>query len=520
MNLSTWKNDLPASIVVFFVALPLCLGIALASDAPPLSGLIAGIIGGIVVGSLSGSHVGVSGPAAGLAAIVASAIASLGNFEAFLVAVVLAGIIQILFGVLRLGIIGYFFPNSVIIGMLSGIGIIIILKQIPHLFGYDAEPEGADEFFEASGENTLSAIQHLFSHFTPGAVVIGLAGLALILFWDNILAQRHRIFKLIQGPIVAVVIGTLLKLYFDGNEAMRIGSEHLVQVPVAESLTQYSSFLSFPDFSHLSNTNVWVIAFSMAVIASLETLLCVEATDKLDPAKNVTPTNRELFAQGAGNILSGLIGGLPLTQVIVRSSANLQSNGKSKLSTILHGVFLLIAVLALPSVLNHIPKAVLASILILVGYKLAKPTLFKKMWNLGWTQFLPFIITILVIVFKDLLWGVCVGLTIGAIVVMVKSYQNSLFLHEQVSQDHTLVKMALAEEVTYLNKGAIKKALEELTPNSRLELDVRNTKYLDHDVKEVLEDFVTQAKNKNIHVTLHSERGTIENPSSYIEFFK
>ncbi|HNL08574.1 MAG TPA: solute carrier family 23 protein, partial [Chitinophagales bacterium] len=260
--------------------------------------------------------------------------------------------------------------------------------------------------------------------------------------------------------------------------------------------------------------------FSMAVIASLETLLCVEATDKLDPAKNVTPTNRELFAQGAGNILSGLIGGLPLTQVIVRSSANLQSNGKSKLSTILHGVFLLIAVLALPSVLNHIPKAVLASILILVGYKLAKPTLFKKMWNLGWTQFLPFIITILVIVFKDLLWGVCVGLTIGAIVVMVKSYQNSLFLHEQVSQDHTLVKMALAEEVTYLNKGAIKKALEELTPNSRLELDVRNTKYLDHDVKEVLEDFVTQAKNKNIHVTLHSERGTIENPSSYIEFFK
>ncbi len=513
------KSDIPASIVVFFVALPLCLGIALASDAPPLSGIIAGVIGGIIVGSLSGSKIGVSGPAAGLAAIVATAIATLGNFEAFLLAVVLAGAMQILFGMLRMGIIGYFFPNSVILGMLTGIGIIIILKQIPHLFGYDSEPMGADSFNEVSGENTFSAIAHISEHITLGALIVGILGIAIILFWDNILGKKSKFFKLIQGPIIAVLLGTILKLIFD-DTSFEITQNHLVKIPVANSFSEFSSFITFPDFSYINSKEVWTVAFTLALVASLETLLSVEATDKLDPDKNVTPTNRELFAQGTGNMISGFIGGLPITQVIVRSSANVQSNAKSKMSTIIHGFLLLIAVLALPSVLNHVPNAVLASVLIIVGYKLAKPSLFKKMWYKGWTQFLPFITTIIVIVFTDLLKGIFVGLSIGIIVVLIKSYQNSLFLHREQHGDREHVKMTLAEEVTFLNKATIQKELAELPENSHLELDIHKTRYLDYDVIEILEDFVVQAKNKNIQVHLKSERGNVDNPSSYIEFFK
>jgi MFS superfamily sulfate permease-like transporter len=518
MNLKTLKSDFPASIVVFFVALPLCLGIALASGAPLLSGLIAGVIGGIVVGALSGSNLGVSGPAAGLAAIVAAAIIELGNFEVFLVAVVLAGLIQILFGILRFGIIGYFFPNSVILGMLSGIGIIIILKQIPHLFGYDAEPMGADEFVEASGETTFSAIIHILGNITPGSVIIGVLGLTLILFWDNILAKKSKIFKVIQGPIIAVVVGTIIKLIFDNNTDLAIKDIHLVSIPVAENFNDLKAFLTFPDFSAIQDVRVWTIAFTLALIASLETLLSVEATDKLDPAKNVTPTNRELFAQGTGNVLSGLIGGLPLTQVIVRSSANIQSNAKSKMSSIIHGFLLLLAVLALPKLLNNIPLSVLAAVLIVVGYKLAKPSLFKKMWDKGWTQFVPFVTTIAVIVAKDLLWGIMAGLIIGIIVIMVKSYQNSLFLHLDKANDK-LVKMVFAEEVTFLNKGAIAKQLQSLPNDITLELDVRNSKYIDSDIIDILEDFVVQSENKNITVNLLSERGNVTNPQSYVDFF-
>ncbi len=512
------KADVPASIVVFFVALPLCLGIALASGAPLLSGLIAGVIGGVVVGILSGSNLGVSGPAAGLAAIVAAAITELGSFEVFLVAVVLAGLIQILFGILRFGIIGYFFPNSVILGMLSGIGIIIILKQIPHLFGYDSEPMGADEFVETSGENTFSAISHILGNIGPGSIIIGILGLALILFWDTILAKKSKIFTVIQGPIIAVLVGTIIKLIFD-NSDIAVRDIHLVSIPVVSSLSDLKGFLTFPDFSAIRNPRVLTIAFTLALIASLETLLSVEATDKLDPAKNVTPTNRELFAQGMGNILSGLIGGLPLTQVIVRSSANLQSNAKSKLSAIIHGLLLLLAVLALPKILNHIPLSVLAAVLIVVGYKLAKPSLFKKMWAKGWTQFVPFVATIAVIVAKDLLWGILAGLFIGVVVIMVKSYQNSLFLNVDKANDK-LVKMTFAEEVTFLNKGAIAKQLKSLPKDITLELDVRNSKYIDSDVIDILDDFVVQSKNKNITVHLLSERGNETNPQSYLEFFK
>lgn len=514
------KNDIPASIVVFFVALPLCLGIALASDAPPLSGLIAGIIGGIIVGALSGSKIGVSGPAAGLAAIVAGAIASLGSFEIFLSAVVLAGVIQLLFGILKMGVIGYYFPNSVIKGMLTGIGIIIILKQIPHFFGYDLEAEGADSFLEQSGENTFSAIAHVIDNITLGSLIIGAFGLVLILFWDTILSKKHSFFKIIQGSLVAVFIGTILQILFSKTEDFAINGKHLVQIPVPENLSEFGNLLRFPNFEQVFTMEVFVIAFTLALVASLETLLSVEATDKLDPDKNITPPNRELFAQGVGNIISGFIGGLPITQVIVRSSANVQSNAKTKLSAILHGVLLLVAVLAIPGLLNHIPKSVLAAVLIIVGFKLAKPSLFKKMFALGWTQFVPFIVTVIVIIFTNLLIGIFTGLAIGVIVILVKSYQNSLFLHKKESGDHKVIEMTFAEEITFLNKASIQKELFNLPENSRLELDIRKTTYLDYDIVEILEDFVVQAKNKNIFVHLKSERGIVDNPSSFIEFFK
>ncbi|UCE92911.1 MAG: SulP family inorganic anion transporter, partial [Flavobacteriaceae bacterium] len=367
---SNLKSDFPASIVVFFVALPLCLGIALASGAPLFSGLIAGIIGGVVVGALSGSKIGVSGPAAGLAAIVLTSIAALGGFENFLVAVVLGGIIQLIFGLLRAGVIGYYFPSSVIKGMLTGIGIIIILKQIPHFFGYDADPEGDFAFMQVDGENTFSEIFQAVNFIKPGSALIGLLGLAILILWEKVLSKKAKIFQLIQGPVVAVVVGIIFFVLTKSNSVLSISSSHLVSVPVPEDFSSFMSQFTLPNFAAITNTEVWVVAFTIALVASLETLLCVEATDKLDPHKNVTPTNRELLAQGTGNIISGLIGGLPITQVIVRSSANIQSGGVSKMSAIIHGLFLLISVILIPNLLNMIPLSVLAAILLVVGFKL------------------------------------------------------------------------------------------------------------------------------------------------------
>ncbi len=515
------KNDLPASIVVFFVALPLCLGIALASGAPLFSGLIAGIIGGIIVGALSGSQIGVSGPAAGLAAIVLTAIGALGGFENFLLAVVLGGAIQLGFGILKAGIIGYYFPSSVIKGMLTGIGIIIILKQIPHFFGYDPDPEGDFAFFQVDGENTFSEILETFNNISPGATLIAIIGLAILLLWSNVLSKKGKIFQLVQGPLVAVVLGIVFYNLTKGSDMWGISSEHLVSVPVPKDASSFLAQFSFPNFGAITNPQIWVTAFTIALVASLETLLCVEATDKLDPEKRVTPTNRELLAQGTGNIISGMIGGLPITQVIVRSSANIQSGGKSKMSAIIHGFFLLISVMLIPTLLNMIPLSVLAAILFIVGFKLAKPSLFKTMYKLGWKQFLPFIVTVLGIVFTDLLIGIGLGLAVGIVVILVKSYQNSYFLHmEGEDVDDGKIKMTLAEEVTFFNKGAILKQLDSLPENSYLELDVRKTRYLDNDIIEILEDFASKAKNRNIDIKLISERGTVENPPSYIEFFK
>lgn len=504
------KADFPASIVVFFVALPLCLGIALASGAPLFSGLIAGIVGGIIVGIISGSHIGVSGPAAGLAAIVYAAIVTLG-FKDFLVAVVLAGVIQILFGVLRAGIIGYFFPSSVIKGMLTGIGIIIILKEIPYFFGY----------VPAKGEGTFAPIASALADISIGNTVIALIGLGILLLWQNVLVKKAKIFQLIQGPLVAVIVGIVFYISFGNSGTLGIEAKNLVSVPVPEDMNSFFAQFQFPNWSAITNPKVLITAFTIALVASLETLLCVEATDKLDPLKRVTPTNRELIAQGAGNMISGLIGGLPITQVIVRSSANIQSGGKTKMSAIVHGFFLLISVILIPTLLNKIPLSVLAAILLLVGYKLAKPSTFKSMWDGGWMQFVPFIVTILGIVFIDLLWGIGLGLAVGIVVILFKSYQNSHFLHiEDKSNGKHKIKMTLAEEVTFFNKGAILKELDTLPRDSQLELDVRKTRFLDNDIIEILEDFSEKARNRNIDIKLVSERGVVQNPDSFIEFFK
>jgi len=437
---ASWRSDLPASIVVFFVALPLCLGIAVASEAPPFAGLIAGIVGGIMVGAASGSKIGVSGPAAGLAAIVATAIGQLG-YSNFLMAVVLGGVIQIIFGVLKAGVIGYYFPSSVIKGMLTGIGIIIILKMLPRFFGIDQDAFGDLGFNQIDGENTFTEIANIISGIDISATTIGLISMAILLLWSQVLVHKGKIFSLIQGPLVAVVIGILYYIFTKDNPTFNLAPKHLVNVPVPESVDDFIGQFSLPTLSALSNWQVWVTGFTIALVASLETLLCVEATDKLDPEKRITPTNRELLAQGAGNIVSGFIGGLPITQVIVRSSANIQSGGRTKVSAIVHGFLLLISIVTIPTLLNKIPFAVLAAVLLVVGYKLAKPSTFSSLYQAGWQQFVPFIITVVGIVFTNLLAGIAIGLAVAVVIILYRSYQNSHFLHIVEDAPNHKVKM-------------------------------------------------------------------------------
>jgi MFS superfamily sulfate permease-like transporter len=492
------KNDIPASIVVFLVAMPLCLGIALASGAPLFSGIIAGIVGGIVVGLLSGSSVGVSGPAAGLAVIVLNAIQELGSFEVFLFAVVMAGIIQVIFGFLRAGVIGYYFPSSVIKGMLFGIGVIIILKQIPHFFGYDADYEGDMTYMQSDGHNTFSELYYMIGGINWGALIIAAISLAILILWERPFMKKLSFTNIIQGPLVAVVSGIALTIFFQGHESLSLSGEHLVAIPEASSISGFFSQFTFPDFSQWNNVNIYTIAFTMAVVASLETLLCVEATDKLDPSKRVTPTNRELKAQGVGNIISGFIGGLPVTQVIVRSSANIQSGGKSKLSAIIHGVFLLLTALLIPNIINMVPLASLASILIIVGYKLAKPALVKQVWEKGRSQFVPFAATILGIVFSDLLVGIVLGMVIATFHIL---WKNLKLPYHYTSEDQGLdepIVIKLAEEVTFLNKASVLQTLNHLPENSTVILDGSNSTRIDLDVLEIIEDFKINAELKNI----------------------
>ena len=503
------REDLPASVVVFFVALPLCLGIALASGAPLFAGLIAGVVGGIVVGSLSGSPLGVSGPAAGLAVIVLTAIDDLGSFEAFLLAVVIAGVMQIGLGLARAGVLGYFFPSAVIKGMLAGIGVIIVLKQLPHAVGYDADPEGQLEFVQADGETTLSALGQMLAHIDINAIVVAVGALLIVLVWDRLRGKTAGLMRLFPGTLVAVAVGiTYQYLCARYAPALALSPEHLVTVPVATDWQAFAALFTSPDWSRLNDPAIYLTAATLAVIASLETLLCVEATDKLDPQKRVTPTNRELLAQGTGNLLSGLLGGLPVTQVIVRSSANIQTGARSKLSAIVHGVLLMVCVLALPRVLNMIPLAVLASVLILVGYKLAHPSLFRAMLALGPTQAIPFFVTVAGVVFTDLLTGISLGMTVAVLFILHRNYQNSHFMHIESHPDRQhrpVVTMHLAEDVTFLNKGAILKELSAIADNSRVVIDTSDCVNIDYDAREIIDDFRATAATRGIEVTVIEE---------------
>ncbi len=506
------RSDLPASIVVFFVAVPLCLGIALASGAPLEAGLIAGIVGGLVVGPISGSPLGVSGPAAGLAVIVLTAIKEFGGveegFHLFLASVVVAGAIQIVLGLLRGGVVGYFFPSSVIKGMLAGIGVIIVLKQIPHALGHDADPEGDLSFKQpaatAGDETTFSSLTSMVDDLAVGAIIVSVTCLAILILWEVVLTKKFKVCRIIQGPLVAVGFGIGFQVWAQKfSPGLALDPSHLVSVPIYEDFAEVKSSLNHPTLAAFKMSSVWFTGITMAIVASLETLLCVEATDKLDPEKRVTPTNRELVAQGVGNMASGLIGGLPVTQVIVRSSANIQSGGRTKLSAILHGAFILLAVLYLPQILNLVPLAALAAILLVVGYKLAKPSSFVEMYKLGSQQLVPFIVTILGIVFTDLLTGIGLGMAVAIFVILRSHFQNSHFMHIEESGDSSSahqVRMRLAEEVTFLNKGALLKELSSIPNGSNVLIDATSTIRMDHDALEIIRAFESTAERKGITV--------------------
>jgi MFS superfamily sulfate permease-like transporter len=497
--LQAFGSDLPSSLVVFLIALPLCLGIALGSGAPLFSGLIAGIIGGIVIGSLSGSQLSVSGPAAGLTAIVIVAIGKLQVFEAFLLAVVLAGIFQVILGYIKAGILGDYIPSSVIKGMLAAIGLILILKQIPHLNGYEADFEGDQTFEQKDGHNTITEIYYSFVNMLPIAFGIGVLSLLMQWAWDKYLAKLGKIFKIIPAPLIVVLACTFINEFLKTSRPdLALTGAHLVQIPIANSAKEFLSFFTFPDFSHIGNVAVWTTAITIALVASLETLLNIEAADELDPYQRVTPTNRELKAQGIGNFLSGMIGGLPITSVIVRTSANIYSGAKTKMSAILHGIFLLISVALIPSVLNLIPLTALAGVLIYTGFKLAKPSIFIGFYKKGMDQFLPFVITVVAILFTDLLIGILIGCVAGLFFVMRSNFKSAVL----VVNDHNRYLFRLRKDVSFLNKPIIKYKLEEVPKNSSVLIDATRADYIDKDVIEVIEDFMMHAPLKNISVEL------------------
>ncbi|MBI1343902.1 MAG: SulP family inorganic anion transporter [Terrimonas sp.] len=497
--IKSFPNDFAASIVVFLVAVPLCLGIALASNAPLFSGLIAGIVGGIVVGIASKSHLSVSGPAAGLTAIVAVAITTLPSFEAFLLAVVICGAIQIILGFIRAGIIGDYVPNSVIKGMLAAIGLILILKQFPHLVGYDKDYEGDQAFLQTDDENTFSAIFRSFNHIAPVAALIGICCLVFYFVWEKWVSGKKGFIKMIPAPLIVVLIGVAINEFAKQiYPAYAVTGDHLVKIPEANSTKEFFSFFSFPDWQHIFNSQVLVAGITLALVASLESLLSIEAVDDLDPYQRVTPTNRELKAQGLGNMVSGLIGGLPVTSVIVRSSANVTAGAKTKMSSIYHGILMLISVAFIPFVLNLVPNAALAAILIFTGYKLAKPSLFKAFYKKGWDQFLPFVITITAILFTDLLKGVIIGIGVGLFFVVRSNFKKAV----SVINDKQNYLVRLKKDVSFLNKPIIKNILEKIPPGSFVLIDAGRADFIDLDIIEVIEDFMIHAPLKDIRVEL------------------
>lgn len=496
------RSDLSSGLVVFLVALPLCLGIALASGAPPLAGIIAGVVGGIVVGSLSSSHLSVSGPAAGLTSIVLAAITELGAFEIFLAAVFVAGILQVILGLVKAGTVSNYIPNNVIEGMLAGIGVIIILKQIPHAFGYDADFEGDENFVQPDGQNTLTELLSIFDHVNTGPVVVTLVSLVLLIGWPRLgIAKKARF---IPAALLAVVAGIVLNetLLASGIGWAITSRDHLVTLPVPQNFTEFTTMFVSPDFSALSRPEVWKIGATIAAVASIETLLCIEAADRMDKQKRYTDTNRELRAQGIGNMLSALLGGLPMTSVVVRTSANADAGAKSKLSTILHGILLLLCVVSIPFVLNKIPLATLAAVLILVGYKLAKPSTFLHFWHRGWYQFLPFVVTFAGVLY-NLLAGVALGLLVSIIFILKGNMQRAYIFRREEYQDGDIIHIDLAQEVSFLNKAAIKSTLAKIPADARVIIDASDTVYIAHDVLDLIHEFKqVRAKEVGIKVKL------------------
>ena len=493
------KYDFSASIVVFLVALPLCLGIAMASGAPLFAGILTGIIGGIVVASISGSSLSVSGPAAGLTTIVAASIIKLGAYETFLLAVVIAGFIQLALGFLKAGMIGNYFPSSVIIGMLTAIGITIILKQLPVAFGM-LEAHA----FELDNGGGMQAFSNtLFSSVNWGATIICLLSLIILIVWPSI-----KYINKVPAPLVVVIIGISLGFAFEGTALSLQSFGHYVSIPVVSSFSQFMGLFIFPDFSQIMNEDVWIVAITIAIVASLETLLSIEAVDKIDPVKRVSPTNRELLAQGVGNMTSGFLGGLPLTSVIVRSSANVNSGGRSRQSAILHGIWLLLALLAIPTIINYIPLACLAAILLHTGYKLAKPQMFVSMFKKGLDQFIPFVITVSVIVFTDLLTGVGVGIVVAMFYILRANMQNAYtFTINQQVEDKPVAVLTLAEEVSFLNKAHIQNRLHTLPKNiGKVVINGHSSKFIDKDVIEVIKDFKQNALIKGLQIEINEIR--------------
>ncbi len=525
MNFKTLKNDLPASIVVFLVALPLCLGISLASGAPFFSGIISGIIGGVIIGLMSGSKLSVSGPAAGLAALVLAAITSLGDFRLFLCAVVIAGILQILMSIAKLGGIANYFPSSVIKGLLTCIGILIIAKQLPHAFGYEHNEPGNISALLPFGEEDVHVLMQPLHHINIGVLMICLISIATMLVWDMPFIKRWA--KFIPGALVAVIVSVLInELLKASGSFLAIGADHLVSIKVASNPAEFLSFFTLPDFNGFLNSKVIITGIMIAIIASLETLLSIEAIDNIDPERNVTNTNRELFAQGIGNTIAGLVGGLPVTSVIVRSSANINSGAKSKLSAVFHGLLLLLSVILIPTLLNKIPLASLAAILLLVGYKLCKVSVFKDVISNGKYQYVPFFVTVAVILSIDLfgvipavkgeglLIGVIAGLIAAAFAILHGNLKNSYYFHKDKHHTGDIIKLHLSEEVSFLNKGSIRQTLEHLPENSTVVIDASNTKYIDYDVLEIIKEFrdiKAPLKNINCQITGFKEIYKIDN---------
>lgn len=552
------KSDFASGLVVFLVALPLCLGIALASGAPPLAGIISGIVGGIIVGYLSQSHLSVSGPAAGLTAIVLTAITDLGSFNVFLLAVLLAGILQLILGFIKAGTISNYFPNNVIEGMLAGIGVIIILKQIPHAFGYDPDFEGDESFIQADGQNTFSELFSVLDHVNFGSIIIAVLSLAILILWNKVEFLKN--IKLVPAALVAVVLSILLNEFFiQSGSTLAIASEHLVNLPVPSTLAEFKNIVVTPDFTAITNSKVWIVAITIAIVASIETLLCIEASDRMDTLKRYTDTNVELKAQGIGNIVSSLLGGLPMTSVVVRTSANHNAGAKSKMSAIIHGVLLLVSVLAIPFILNKIPLATLAAVLLMVGYKLAVPNIkhfahympkevnvlvlalvviliavsnsymnvviiftvlsalilayciFKYLKSVKFAQkvkrnqylYFPFFATTIAVVFTDLLKGVALGMIISIIFVLKGNMKRAYSFKREEYVDGDIIHIDLAQEVSFLNKSAIKTTLSEIPENSKVIINASDTVYIAHDVLDLIKEFKKiRSKEENIKVKL------------------